>query len=355
MKISKELFYDERYPTGLGCLACPDHKICGGIKTATLYDCFALCCNDPKKCDYACPKDLENFMDHFQDIGGYTLENIPRVRKVSYPSVSSYIPLIYNSYSRQKELDCKVVAIQLSQLTDNKKKCIKFKTKQAVFANFGVNPDAELVITGVDEDVPLEKYWFLRQSKEFFQDLKKLQPILVTSPNFSSFSNAPRTDNMFNLKRTAICWNELVSEGIPTSFHINARTPKDWERVFTFINERDELQSISFEFATLYENRKDWYLEKLLELRNKLNRELQLVIRGGFDYLQILGSAYKNLVYIDTDAFVRSIRRRKMIATGKKTCSWISVASPDLFYVDELMIENIRARAELVRNKMSAA
>src|SRR5207249_4165551 len=51
----------------------------------------------------------------------------------------------------------------------------------------------------------------------------------------SMFLDVPRWDNLHNMKRIALCWSELVSRGLPTSLHLNARTDRDWERWIEFI------------------------------------------------------------------------------------------------------------------------
>jgi hypothetical protein len=59
------------------------------------------------------------------------------------------------------------------------------------------------------------------------QTLLDLEIALVTTPNFSLFTNVPRPDNLHAIKRIGLSWAELVAGGVPAALHINARTDYD--------------------------------------------------------------------------------------------------------------------------------
>jgi hypothetical protein len=343
-RIRKRLLFDETKSIGLGCIPCPDKDLCGGINAPDLFDCSQLCCDDADKCDYACPKDIENYVKLVQSVKGYDFNSIPQSTILEYPKLPSYVPLIYSSGSRVELFDYEVVAVPLPRLYDYDKNKFKFSSKKELCDYFGFSQKCKIVISGVEKDVPLEKYWFIRQTKEFVKQLLNLQPILVTSPNFSTFSNAPRMNDLFNLKRILICWSELVEQGIPTSLHTNGRTPKDWERLTEFIITRSEIKSISFEFATIFPERKSWYVSRLIELSQNVNRDLQLVVRGGSKYLQFLKTAFNEVVFIDTDAFIKSVKRKQIQSNGKP----LDVSSPHNIYIDDLLKENSRMKRNII-------
>src|SRR5262249_9775047 len=141
-----------------------------------------------------------------------------------------------------------------------------FTDRASIARKFGFTSTAHLVITGVSVEQPLERYWERARATDFLQCLAAVHPDLVTTPNFSLFSDVPRYDNLYNMKRIAICWQELASLGIPTALHINARTDHDWERWVQFLRAHPEIHAIAFEFRTgaASPKRARWYVGRLI-------------------------------------------------------------------------------------------
>ena len=353
----KFLFHDSKYPAGLGCGTCPEKKTCGGEYTLNLFDCMQKCCNNPKECDYVCKKDIESFLEYFHSVNGFDFDDVPRFNLLPFPSLPYAVPLIKNFSNRLFPLEIEAVALQLWQLFDHRTGIIKFANKKHLAEHFGFSPNAKVIISGVSKDVPLEDYWFLGRVTNLAQQISFLEPDLITSPNFSVFLDSPRYDNLFNMKRILICWSELHSYGLPTSLHLNARTDYDWERWIDLIGERPEINSISFEFATgaSFAKRGKWHTENLLKLASTVNRDIQLTIRGGYKYLSELYKGFPDLVFIDSTSFMKSINRYALTWQDENHFQWISVASPDMEYIDELMIQNIEENSSLISRKITSS
>lgn len=352
----KILFHNSNYPSGLGCSPCPEKPLCGGEFTPNLYDCMSKCCNNPQECDYICKKDIESFLEYFHSINGFDFDDIPRFKKLTFPLFPYVVPLINNFYSRIKPLEVEAVAVQLRLLFDHRTGKIKFNSKEQVANHFGFSPNAKLIISGVSKDVPLEDYWYLRRQKNLTNEIAKLNPDLITSPNFSVFLDSPRYDNLFNMKRILICWSEFYAYGIPTSLHLNARTDYDWKRWTDFIGARPEIDSISFEYATGagVAERGRWHTENLIKLGSDLKRNIQLVIRGGYKYLGELHKAFPNLVFIDTSSFIKSAKRQALIWQDEVNYRWVSVASPKMQFIDELLNHNIEQNSLMISQKVAS-
>src|SRR6185295_10010184 len=131
---------------------------------------------------------------------------------------------------------------------------------------FAVAPGTPILVTGVSYEQPIENYWGLARGAGFLDDLAALSPALVTTPNFSLFSDKPREDNLYNMKRIAICWYELATRRIPAALHLNARTDQDWRRWREFLAAHPEINAVAFEFATgtAAKARAAWHLHHLL-------------------------------------------------------------------------------------------
>jgi hypothetical protein len=346
------LYHDANRPMSLGCLNCPEKGVCGGLHTAgSHFDCLAFCeCDDPSDCQYVCRNNLENYIARFHEVLGFEFDNIPRVPVLDYPSLPLSVPLIYHSSGRSGRLNADSVVVPLEYLLDRKTGMLRFDSRAAVAENFGFDDSARLIITGVAQDQPIEDYWSFRRETHIPEQLAALRPDLVTVPNYSTTLDTPRWDNLHNMKRIAICWSELVAAGIPTSLHLNACTDRDYERWTEFVVARDEVRSVAFEYATgaAKHERGEWHTEKLGALAAAAPRDLQLVVRGGSIHLAELCNAFKEVVFVDTTSFMKTIKRKKFVRAPGEKLDWPSAGIPRNHPIDALLEHNIKGYAMVI-------
>jgi len=152
-----------------------------------------------------------------------------------------------------------------------------------------------------------------------------------------------------NMKRIAICWSELASCGIAASLHLNARTDRDWERWTDFIGERDEVTSLTVEFATglARKERGRWYVDKMLLLASKVPRTLHLVLRGGARYLRELARGFSNISLLDSSAFMKTTHRRWLDWEPGRRWRWRMIKMAEAEPLDGLLQYNVRKLAEM--------
>jgi hypothetical protein len=311
----KKLYYKPYQTQSLGCLNCVDSDVCGGNQSSPgIFDCQIFCqCDEPSECTNVCPKN-ENYIARVQEVRGFTLSNIPRSKIIRYSVLPLVSPVVYHKYSRKENLAVEAVTIPLRLLFNQSNGSIEFQSKKEVAEHFRFDENAKLIIVGADDDKYIENYWSHRRSSKFPEKLAQLQPDLITSPNYSLPLNVVRQDNLYNIKRIAVAWHELVAEGIPTSLHVNGRTNKDWENWTDFIGEREEVKCISFEFATggaIFEQG-EYYAKNLIKLARIVGRDLRLVIRGGQKYVAPLNRAFSDLVFLDSTTFMKTVYRRAL-------------------------------------------
>lgn len=343
-RLRKRLLRDSGHAYGLGCGNCEDQRICGGLSVPNMVNCLDLCCHQPEGCDFVCPRDVNGYVEQVNSIGGFDPDDIPRHVEVEHRQIPFYVPLVYHkSKSRPVALVADAVGIELGQLIDFKSGDPKFTSRDQLANRFGIEPSSKLVVSGIADDPPLEKYWLARNDR-FLRALASIEPDLVTTPNFSTFANVPRWTDLYNLKRIAICWSEFTRAGIPTALHLNGRTPMDWARWTEFIIHRSEVNTVAFEFATILGERKRIYVDRLLKLADMVPRRLRLVVRGGVQFLGELARVY-DLVFIDTDPFIKANKRQIWHGTG----GWISVADPQITEIDGLLQFNVGARKDKLR------
>lgn len=350
--IAPLLYHNADIPMSLGCSNCPEKGTCGGLHTSgSQFDCIAFCeCKDSSSCQYVCPNNLVDYIARFHEVSGFEFNNVPRVPVLSYPLLPLSVPLLYHSYGRTAALSAQAVAVPLEYLLNRKTGMLRFGSRAAVAENFGFSERSRLVITGVAQDQPIEDYWSFRRATHIPEQLAALEPDLVTGPNYSTPLDTPRWENLYNMKRILVCWSELVSAGIPTSLHLNACTDRDWERWTDFVVERQEVRSLSFEFRTgpARRERGEWHTDKLVALAATVTRPLQLVVRGGSVHLTNLCEAFREVVFVDTTSFMKSVNRQKCVKRFGRKMDWLSAGTPKSHPIDSLLEHNVLNYARVI-------
>jgi hypothetical protein len=350
--IAQKLHHSGDLGISLGCMNCSERELCGGLRVSgDHYDCMAFCvCSDPRSCELACPNNLPVYIARHQEVRGFSLDNVPRTPVLAVPQLPAWVPVIYHAYKRVGAVKADTVAVPLSYLFNRKTGALRFKTRKEIADNFGFEETARLVIIGVDQDDRIEDYWALRQAARTPELLAALRPDLITVPNFSLPLDAIRYDNLHNIKRIALCWSELMLAGIPTALHVNARTDRDWERWSEFIIQRNEITALAFEFATGPARPEwgKWYASKLVELAMAVPRSLQLITRGGYPYLPMLRTAFSDVVFIDSTAFMKTVNRKRLVLESGKQPRWIEAKTKPREMLDDLLQANLENMMHVV-------
>jgi hypothetical protein len=184
------------------------------------------------------------------EVDGFELDTIPRVAPLPLAPLPDVIPLISDKYNRIKIRPEPVVAVPLYELFHMGTGEPHVRTRAELADRFRIPIDATVVASGVNRDAKVEAWWALADRARVMQTLRPLGVALVTTPNFSRFTNVPRPDNLHGIKRIGLSWAELMASGTPAALHINARTDHDYTRWTRFIAERPEVTVLAFEFGT---------------------------------------------------------------------------------------------------------
>jgi hypothetical protein len=333
-------------PMALGCFPCPELGLCGGLKTSeVLFSCGDLCrCSeeDQRTCPFVCPLKSQDFVRRHREVGGFDLGTVGHAPAVPEPNFPAVVPWIDGRSCLAGGLPLPAVAVPLRRLFISRTGRATTRDRAALAATFAVTPQTAILVTGVSYEQPIEDYWSPARRAGFLDDLAALRPALVTTPNFSLFSDKPREDNLYNMKRIAICWQELASRHIPTALHLNARTDHDWRRWREFLIAHPEIGSVAFEFATgaAPKARSRWYLQQLVTLARSVGRGLRLVVRGGRLLLPYLRDHFARVVFIAPDPLMRA-RKRRMFVFRSGRIFWPKVPFRRGDKVDQLFLQNL--------------
>lgn len=343
----------------LGCSNCPDYSSCGGLRTDdAMFDCSSQCScaeEDRDRCDRVCRLSPNNFVARVREIDGFSLDNVPRVPERLFPIFPTIVPFIEHGYSHAKPLGVPWAALPLHRLYSYKTGAPKFRSREELQAKFGLAPETRIIATGVDKDQRIEHWWKFLRTPELLTGIHKMGVELITTPNFSLFTDMPRTDNLHDIKRIALSFAESTACGIATALHVNARTDADFLAWRKFVQERSEVKAISFEFGTGagWDSRIDWHVSELCALADAVERPLTLILRGGLRKLAILRAHFDHVVVVDTESFRRTIRRRVAEISSSGRLGWTRVRTERGEALDEQLFHNIQVVRAYVENPLS--
>lgn len=331
--------------TALGCWTCIDRDSCGGAhKSASFFDCGDYCrCADKSTCDLVCRGNPAAFVERVREVGGLSLMSAPRAQRNAIDPLPGMVPLIEHRSARDDVLNFPIVAVPLYALIDLGTGALKIRDRDMLSAQFGIDPSARLVISGVARDRKIERYWELADRATLLDDLRALDIALITPPNFSVLTDVPRYDNLHAMKRILLSWVEMANAGLPAALHLNARTEHDYRSWGTLVADRPEIECVAFEFATGAGrgHRIDWHVEQLRRLAEHVDRPLRLVVRGGVRVLEQLRASFRGVTVLDSDAFNKTRCRKEAYFTDAGKLAWHSHPTAPGERLDALLAHNV--------------
>jgi len=339
------LWHNEKLNTpSLGCERCPQKGLCGGLRVEqALYDCLGYCCGKPAECDKVCRNRPEAFAKALREIGGFDLENVPRAPLLPRPKTPSVIPVLYHGAKRSTPFRASSICLPLYDIIARHDGGKRYESRAALAEKYGIRENANIVLTGTDIDSHLERWWSLSGKRlDAIRALRALGVSLVTSPNFSMFTDQPRWDDMHSMKRIAITHEEFLREGLPAALHVNARTERDWERWIRYIAARPEITHVAVEFATGagWGTRTPWHVEQLTKLAREVGRPLHLVMRGGSRIIPTLAAVFDECTFLETNAFMKTEHRQRAVALPTGKIKWHRAPTDKDAPIDALLSEN---------------
>lgn len=304
-----------------------------------------------------CPRNPVGFVERTREVNGLELENILRAARCVATGIPAYVPYIYHGNRRAVPLDLPAVALPLRRFY-RRDGTIAFTGRAEIDSTFCISPDTRIVLVGSGRDKLIEAWWGLSEKRAtIIAALRALGVALVTGPNYSIFTDEVRYNNMYNMKRIGIAWQEIVAGGVPGAYHLNARTPHDYRRLVRFIAAREEVSEVAFEFKTgaSWRQRRTFHLAELVQLANRVGRPLHLIMVGGMTAIPVLAPAYARLTYIDTSAFMGAVYRQRLYLAndGKiRKAAELTLADQP---IDDLLVQNVAVMQARVESLVSAA
>jgi hypothetical protein len=346
LRKERRLWHDENHNSAsIGCAACPEVRLCGGLRVASaLFDCLNYCCGHPETCDRVC-RNNPDFPARVREVSTLSLDNVPRTVASSIPTLPNIVPMLFHGDRRSQPLAYEAIALPLYSMFDRRDGSPKFASNDELCAAYTITPGTRVVLSGTAKDRPLERWWELGElgRRRIIRSLRTIQIALVTTPNYSMFTDQPRWGDLHALKRIAITHTELLEEGVPAALHVNGRTDMDFARWSEYIAKRPEVTHVAYEFTTGsgWPGRREQHARWLRELAAAAGRPLHLVLRGGAEVMASLAGVFTSVTVLNTEIFMKTMMRRKAASKADGRVRWDSIRTPAGAPLDQLLLDNL--------------
>lgn len=338
----------------LGCPGCPILGACGGLHLGSgIMDCLQFCCGKPQGCDQVC-RNNGDYVDRIREINGFSLCTVPRTPVLSAPILPPFLPILFHGKRRAAWFDADAVALPLYSTFDRRTGTPRFSFRSTFESEFLISGRPLILLTGTDEDAPLERWWGIGEAarRTIIRSLVQAGVTMATTPNYSLIINRPRTDDLHSIKRIGLVFAEFLDEGLPAALHVNGRTDTDFLHWAEFIAERPEVTHLAYEFRTM-SGRQETHVDWLIGLTQMVGRPLHLLVRGGTEYLAALKAVFAGISFMDTSVFMKTMKRQRACRREDGTLGWKSNPTDQGAPLDDLLIENTHARARWVSELMA--
>lgn len=346
LRRERRLWHDALINTpAIGCGSCPELGMCGGLRVATaFFDCLNFCCGTPGNCDRVC-RSHPDFAARVREVATLSLDNVARTQTLLSPTLPDVVPVLYHGKRRNGALALDPVALPLYRMFDRRYGAPRFESHEAVCSEYRIQPGTRLLLTGTASDGPLERWWELGEvtRRRLIRNLRDVGVVLVTTPNYSVFSDQPRWSDMHAMKRIAITHQEFLDEGVPAALHVNGRTDTDFLRWGQYVAERSEITHLAYEFTTGtgWPSRREQHARWLAEVSAMAGRPLRLVVRGGAEVLPVLTKAFAHVTVLNTAIFMKTMMRRRAIRIHDAPLRWQLAPTEADAPLDELLADNV--------------
>jgi hypothetical protein len=305
----------------------------------------------PASCDQVCRNNAD-YVDRVREVGGFDLKTVPRGPVLVTPALPAFVPIIFYATRRLQNFDADAVALPLYAMFD-RTGAPRFSFRSTLQSKFLISRGPTILLTGTDEDAPLERWWGLGEPArcKIIQALIKAGVTMATTPNYSLITNRPRTDDLHSIKRIGLVFSEFLNEGLPAALHVNGRTDMDFLRWSQFIAERPEVTHIAYEFRTM-SGRQQTHVDWLVGLTRSVGRPLHLLVRGGSEFLPTLREAFAGVTFLDTSVFMKTMKRQRAHRRMDGVMVWQKNPTDRGAPLDDLLVENSGTRCRWVHELM---
>jgi hypothetical protein len=335
-----------------GCLGCFVRDVCGGLdgNANDAFGCYdrcrtAGCCADKETCDWTCPNNEEVFERRWAEVGGWLTFDSRQFPGVPLDALRSYIPQIRPGIIRDHPVGSEVVAFQLYEALRAFRKGTGYTRRSpAEFRRrLSLRDDAKVLLIGVAPDAPLEGFWSRFKTAQFPELIAEAGVLAITAPNFSSFTNVPRHEMLYNRKRMILVAEAFITVGVPVIPHFHATHHADWAFWTHFLKRQPEVNCFCKEFQTGNSNkeRRDSTITAMAQMQKDAGRRLHPIMVAGRVAMRNVAEHFSSFSVVDSEPAMKTIKRRCIVSGPSETPRWTPMKSLPNGSMSRLLDHNI--------------
>lgn len=340
----------------LGCSGCSIRDLCGGLcDNSRRMSCLDDCCGGKPDCDIVCPRNPD-YAARLREIGGFEFPPLTTNNPTVPADLPLAMPVIYHGYRRATPLRVPHAAVPLFRVLSRRDGTPLHGSAESLRQSLLIAPDTRLFLSGVDRDAPLERFWSLGRARrrDILLRLADHNVSGISTPNFSTFTDVPRTDALHALVRIGLMFDEMQLAGLPAVLHINGMFERDYVRLAEWIVRLPGVTHIASEFGTGTRSapRAALHVQWLLALAARVGRPLHLVLRGGLSHAATLSNGFAGLTVLETDSFCKTMYRREAVLISNTELTWRPTLSFINQPLDDLLAANVYLQGSVLRDSL---
>jgi hypothetical protein len=341
------------------CVDCHFLQDCGGLDGQQgLWGCFSKCYSDGLcgRADWTCPCRPKQFARRLAEVGGdlHSPATSFLTSTLNEEELPLYIPLIQHGSARRTRFRKSFVALPTFGVV-GKHRSDPYgpatRSAAGLRRKFVISESAKVLFIWPTHDQLLELYWAKRRALKTPHALLPLRIAAITLPNFSFFTDAPRTHSLWNRKRLIIAAQELTDAGICTIPHLNTLTRADWVFFSDLLKNNLNVKVVAKEFQT-GASAED--VERLSWLQEELKRPIHPLLIGGARFLRQVARYFEDFTLVDSNPFMKTqFRMRLSVHPYNNSQKWTRCPTAKNQPLDSLLEHNVRAYEDWVCAEVS--
>lgn len=333
------------------CHNCAFKVPCGGVDNQyDLFGCFSRCTSRAacRKSGWTCPCRPAAWARRWNEVGTAPMKpKAARTLASCQGDLPEYIPVIRHGSSRHGTFSGSLVALSSFDVLRRvgKEYGPRASSAESLRKQFGLRPDAAILLVSVGPDQPLETYWTERNVQRTPEALAKLNLVGMSVPNYSFFLDAPRPHALWNRERMRVVAEELSDAGLGVIPHLNAITDADWDYWRGFLLAQPHLRFVAKEFQTgLASPEKGAHaLEKLARVQDEIGRPLHPALIGGGRHFSLANSLFGRCSIVDSVPFIRTVKRKSHYRDRQGQTRWRKQETLEEEPLDDLLEHNVES------------
>jgi hypothetical protein len=213
--------------------------------------------------------------DWMAEARGVQLDDVI-ARDIVVPPLPNFIPNVPRGNTfMYKDFAPAYVTVNLGKLVSME----KLSVSKSLTDLLGLPPTAKVIIQCYGKDRLIENIWPVRH--EVFRKLAQLQPYAITSVNYSVWDSQPHGEQLLNIKRGLLTFEDLQELDLPTIPHIywsSKQTIHAWAK---WLHYNDAVNVVAINLQTL-RKASEWTkaMDDLRYFKNILPRNIHFLITG---------------------------------------------------------------------------